>query len=65
MSNLRDDCVSNAMPKRRTIDNAVILFSLLIAKGVVIKDRSYPDAIRKRLLERIDNLVKRYKNPEA
>jgi len=53
------------MPKRRTIDNAVILFSLLIAKGVVIKDRSYPDAIRKRLLERIDNLVKRYKNPEA
>jgi hypothetical protein len=51
-------------PLHDVVDNAVILMSLLITRFVMKKSgHVFPPRIRKRLLIRINELIKQYKNP--
>ena len=47
----------------RTVDNAVILLSLLVMRHELRKSKAFKPKIRKALLERTNQLIKRYKDP--
>lgn len=45
------------------VDNLVIVVSLMIARHVISTSKPYPEFIRKRLLKRINILIKERSNP--